>query len=408
MRAWKLAAVLLLLTGCVNVSLETRGSKKKKAGAAPSATAPDTALAPAINAFAFDAYRVLATTQGNLIFSPLSIATVMASLTPGAAGATRDEMLRVLHLPSPPNDRGLMASLGESAREGGAAWNMANRAWVQSGTNLLPAFGSTARDHFEYDVGEADFVDSAESSRAAINQWVEQKTESRIKDLFPVGSINRWTRLALVNAIYFKGFWESQFEKRLTIPSSFHLSTSSTVDVPTMSQVHGLKMGRILGARVLELPYRGGNLSMLIILPDDVDGLPALEKRLSADSLGAWSSSLQQREVAVSLPRFISSKHFDLTRLLADMGMPSAFDATKADFSGITGRRDLFIGIVAHGAFIDVNEEGTEAAAATGVLMTRGGRVPEPFTADHPFFYLIRDRATGCILFMGRVVDPRS
>src|SRR5262249_1015738 len=154
------------------------------------------------------------------------------------------------------------------------------------------------------------------------------------------------------------------------------------------------KMGRILGARVLELPYRGGNLTMLIILPDDVDGLPALEKRLSADSLGAWSSSLQQREVAVSLPRFLLSKHFDLTHTLPDMGMPSAFNAAKADFSGITGRRDLFIGIVVHGAFIDVNEEGTEAAAATGVGMTLSALpMPEQFTADHPFFYLIRDRA---------------
>jgi serpin B len=301
-----------------------------------------------------------------------------------------------------------MTALELRARADSAAWAMANRAWVQRGMTLLPGYVDTTRSHFGYEMGVADFIDSANASRLAINQWVESQTQHRIRDLFPEGSIEPSVRLVLANAIYFKGLWQSPFEESETKPATFHLNAHATISVPMMSQTHRFGIGTVAGGHLLELPYRGGNLSMLILLPSEVDGLPAMESRLGADSLRAWIASLREGEAFVLLPRFTSNKHFDLTHTLKGMGMPTAF-SSGADFSGMDGRHDLHVGIVVHGAFVDVNEEGTEAAASTGATMRLGAeRFGQMFLADHPFLFLIRDRETGCILFMGRVTDPRG
>lgn len=405
MRLWRCLAGLLLLTGCVNMSFEL-GKKKDKSSDPPAA---DSTVAPAINRFAVDLYRKVASDPGNLIFSPLSISTVLASLVPGAAGTTKDEMLRVLHLPGAVSYRSFMAGLDQRGHAGGAQWTMANRAWVQNGLELSKSYVSATKNGFGYEIGQTDFAKSPENARLAINQWVEQQTQKRILDLFPPGSIGPDMRLVLANAIYFKGFWDSQFDKKSTSDASFHLSRSQTATVPTMTQRHVYPFGHFGDVRVLELPYRGNQLSMVVVLPDSVDGLAALEKNLSAEYLQQWANGLHPQEVEVELPRFLSKQKFDLTRTLADMGMPTVFDAQSADLSGITGKRDLFLGIVVHGAFVEVNEEGTEAAAATGGgIRATATIMPETFHADHPFLYFIRDRQTGAILFMGRLVDPRG
>jgi serpin B len=407
MKTWGCMAALLVLTGCINVSLE----KKKKDADAPStashAAVADSALVPAISAFSIDLYRQLSAQPGNLSFSPLSISTVLTALVPGAAGTTQAEMLRVLHLAGPASYAKLMMDLDAHARAGGAQWTMANRAWVQSGMNVSSDFVTATRDGFGFDIGLVDFASAAEPARAAINQWIENETKDRIKDLFPPGSVTSDMRLVLANAIYFKGLWDSQFDKKNTTDAPFHLDAQNTAQVPMMSQTHRFGFRKVEGGRVLELPYKGNELSMLIVLPDEVNGLPSWEGMLSPEALHDWLR-VDQREVIVSLPRFTAKQLFKLNKTLTDMGMPTAFEGA-ADFSGIDGKRDLYLGIVVHGAFVDVNEEGTEAAAATGAGITLQSEVvPETFTADHPFLFLIRDRVTGCILFMGRVTDPRG
>ena len=417
MRRWGWALLAMALTGCMNVSLHTGDSDKKPSPSEKRTPTPevhsvvtDSTLAPSINAFAFDVYRTLATQTGNLVISPLSISTLLASLVPGAVGSTQAEMLRVLHLGTPDaNYLALNEGLDLRARAAGASWSRASRAWVQSGYPLLPAYVAKLREGFRYDLGSANFRDSTETVRLKINGWVAQQTQDRIHDLFPPGTIDAGARLVLVNAVYFKGQWLSSFDKTRTTPAPFHQTARQSISVPMMTQMKSFRLGRIAKARVLELPYEGEQLAMLVILPDAIEGLRELEQRLSSDSLVAWSAGLAPGEVAVRLPCFTSSQHFELNDALAKMGMPTAFDLSLADFSGITGARDLYLSQVMHGAFIDVNEEGTEAAAASGAVMRlRGVARPEEFTADHPFLYLIRDRATGTILFMGRVVDPRG
>jgi serine protease inhibitor len=402
-------AALLLMTGCVNVAFHV---SKKEPSLTPSepAVMADSSLAPAINAFGFDLYRSLAKAPGNLILSPLSVSTVLASLAPGAAGSTRAEILRVLHLGSAnANYRALMTSLELRARADSAAWAMANRTWVQEGLELQPDFVNAARGQFDYEMGEADFAHAPDSARAAINQWIENQTRERVRDLLPRGSIDPSTRLVLVNAVYFKGLWKSPFKKDATTLEHFYPSSGASFTTPMMSQSGEFPLADLAHARMIEIPYRGEQLSMLVLLPDDRNGLGALERQLSADTLRAWVGLLRGKEVALKLPRFKTEWKSNLTETLASMGMPTAFRAGKADFSAIAKGEGLFLSAVFHGAFVEVNEEGTEAAAATGeVMQTLGARTPEMFTADHPFLFLIRDRETGCILFMGRVTDPRG
>jgi serpin B len=219
------------------------------------------------------------------------------------------------------------------------------------------------------------------------------------------------TRLVLVNAIYFKGNWIRQFETRLTKKEPFHLSSGNTVTVPLMRQTDEFDYAESPDLQVLELPYAGGDLSMVVLLPRTVDGLGNLEAELTTQNLKAWTGNLRHKKVIVFLPKFRVTSGFSLAETLAGLGMPDAFDGDLADFSGMDGRRDLFISAVAHKAFIEVNEEGTEAAAATAVMVGLTGlpqtNAPPPvFRADHPFLFFIRDNSNGSILFLGRVTDP--
>jgi serpin B len=288
--------------------------------------------------------------------------------------------------------------------------SMANRLWGQQGYEFLPAFLQTTRDYYAAELAQVDFVNAAEAVRQEINEWVEEKTNDKIKDLIPQNVLDEMTRLVLTNAIYFKGDWASQFDEKATRDAPFSASSDNKVTVPMMYQKGKFKYGEFDEIQVLELPYKSGDLSMLVLLPKAVDGLPALEAKLTTENLNKWTSDLSKREIDVYLPKFKMTSQFRLKDVLSSMGMPSAFDPMVADFSGMNGKTDLYISAVIHKAFVDVNEEGTEAAAATAVVVAEDPSVQiiPTFRADHPFIFLIRDNRTGSILFIGRVTNPEA
>ena len=260
-----------------------------------------------------------------------------------------------------------------------------------------------------------DFKGATEASRLTINQWIAQKTSNKIKDLLQPGVLDSLTKMVLTNAIYFKGDWQTPFPKEDTEDEDFHLSPARNVRAPLMHLTEGFNYFDGGTFQALEIPYESGDLSMIVFLPRDIGGLPALEKSLTASNMKQWLNQLQWNDVVIlTLPKFQMTRQFGLAGTLSATGMPSAFDATTADFSGMTGKRELFISAVIHKAYISVDEKGTEAAAATAVVM-RGPtaipprfQLPPPrvFRADHPFVFLIRDNRSGGILFMGRVTDP--
>jgi serpin B len=261
---------------------------------------------------------------------------------------------------------------------------------------------------------QVDFKGATEASRLTINQWIEQKTENKITNLLQPGVLNPLTKMVLTNAIYFKGDWQTPFTKAYTEDEDFHLSPAKNVKAPLMHLTKGFDYFDGGTFQALAIPYQSGDLSMIVFLPRDIDGLRALEESLTASHMKQWLDQLQPvHEVILTLPKFQMTRQFGLAGTLSAMGMPSAFDAT-ADFSGMTGKRDLFISAVIHKAYINVDEKGTEAAAATAVVMEkamampprRDQPLPPVFRADHPFVFLIRDNRSGGILFMGRVTDP--
>jgi serpin B len=309
----------------------------------------------------------------------------------------------------------LIKQLNDAGKSGLYQLSIANRLWGQEGHHFLEAFLKTLRDDYQADLQQLDFQTQPEQARQTINQWVEQATQGKIKDLIPQGLLNEMTRLVLTNAVYFKGKWQQPFKPDATQPAPFFLSAGKQADVPLMYQKQHCRFGKFdlagqAGLQVIELTYQGDELSMVVLLPNQKDGLSALEKQLSVDNLKQWTTKLAQPEVKIWLPKFKLSAEFQLRDVLTDLGMPLAFTPHRADFSGMDGQHDLYISAVVHKAYVDVNEEGTEAAAATGVgVVGAMARPPKPqeFRADHPFLFLIHDEKTGCILFLGRVTDPR-
>ncbi len=377
---------------------------------------PQETLVRGNTAFALDLYAKLRETEkGNLFFSPYSVSTALAMTCAGARGETAAEMARVLHFDLDPASlhpafAGLQWQLEEGQKTGGYQIAIANRLWGQAGYPFLDPFLAITGKQYGAPLAQADFVRETEAARQAINRWVEERTRDRIRDLIAPGILTVDTRLVLANAIWFKGKWESPFRKEATRPAPFHVSAGRTVDVPFMRQTGTFPFLQGDGFSVLALPYQGKDLSMLLFLPDAKEGLPALEEKLSAGAMSRWIAELEKghEEVAVLLPRFEMTYGCDLVTRLSAMGMPRAFDAGLADFSGMTGKRDLSIGAVIHKAFVKVDEEGSEAAAATAVAMLSKGipLPPKSFCADRPFLFLIRDNRSGSVLFMGRVGDP--
>jgi serine protease inhibitor len=380
--------------------------------------APDslnkTAAVAGNTAFAFDLYSQLRSQEGNLFLSPYSISTALAMAYGGARGETAAQMAKATHFGLAqeklhPAFAALESGLNAVQQKGQVKLAVANSLWPQKGHAFLPAYLNLCRINYGVAITPLDFAGAAEPARQTINAWVEDKTNRKIQELLKPGMLNAETRLVLVNAIYFKGNWAGQFDKQLTKAGPFHVSAAMTVETPIMQAAKEFRYAESPEAQVLELPYAGYDLSMLVLLPRAANSLAALERSLSPAKLYAWIRSLRSREVQLWLPKFKTTSEFSLNQTLAALGMTDAF-SDRADFSGMDGTKNLFISAVVHKAFVEVNEEGTEAAAATGVVGTlKGIPIPEEpvvFRADHPFLFLIRDNRAGSILFLGRIADP--
>jgi len=424
---WLFSGISILILALILVGLTAAGtapqnttsiSGKPVAGDAGIAhpDTPDGAgnVAAGNNRFAFDFYRRLATDPAhagdNLFFSPYGISSALAITCEGARGATADEIGAVLHLPTNETLRreGFAAiDTGLNCASGNYTLRTANALWAEKTHSFLPEYIDVAVRWYGANVTNLDFVENPGGSRETINRWVEEKTEEKIRDLLPPGSIDSMTRIVITNAIYFKGTWAEQFDPDGTTGEEFQVGPNETVTVPMMHGKTIYPYAETDTLRVLEMPYAHGNeteLAMLVLLPKG-DNLTAAEEALDTERLAGLQESLVSQNVRVFFPKFTLETGYPLAGVLAAMGMPTAF-SPDADLSGMDGTRNLFITGIYHKAFVDVNEEGTEAAAATGVIGGKG--VTPVFRADHPFVFLIVEKSSGTILFAGRVVNPES
>lgn len=387
-------------------------------GCSPDAPVGQTqSLVEGNTAFALDLYGQLKAGPGNLFFSPYSISMALAMTYAGARSQTEKQMAQVFHFSG--DQRSLHEAFGqlqrqldEAGQQKGIELSIANALWAQKGHAFLPAFLQVAQGQYQANLKQADFKTEAEAAREEINGWVAQKTRDRIKDILPPRSVEELTRLVLANAIYFKGAWAKPYDKTETTPQPFHLTLTRQADMPLMHHFDEVRYMENNDFQALELPYDGGGLSMVILLPRQVEGCGHLEDRLTPTLVPGALKQMKQQKVEIFLPRFKLESSFDLIGALAKMGMPDAFAGAKADFSGMDGARDLFISGVFHKAWGEVNEEGTEATAATAVVVGLAAMPSHPpppppvFRADHPFLFFIRDTRSGSLLFLGRLADP--
>ncbi len=369
-------------------------------------------------AFALDLYRQLRTQKGNLFFSPYSISTALAMTFAGAREDTERQMARTLHFTLGQDGlheafSELYVLLEEIQQAGEVRLSQANSLWPQEGYPFLAEYLSLIERHYGVSITAVDYrTDTARQATCkTINMWVEKKTEGRISNLIRETNLDEWTRLVLTNAIYFKGRWEDEFKPERSKEALFFRSARKCVEVTMMDQTEYFKYVETDSVQIVELPYGGGEVSMLVVLPRQIEGLGSLEASLSVARLNAWRNALTEQRVNVMLPRFTMTFAASLCKTLKAMGMVEAFTWPGANFAGFDGDPDWFyIGEVIHKAHIEVDERGTEAAAATAVVMMLGG-MPAPcpiFRADHPFLFLIQENRTGSILFTGRVSDPTS
>jgi serpin B len=370
------------------------------------------------NQFAFDLYAKYARRDGNVFFSPYSISTALAMTYEGAKGQTASEMKTVFHFPDNIQSmRHAFASIYNSinAKDKTYTLKTANALWAQNNYVFQKEYFDVVDMYYGGKVTNLDFTGDAENSRITINNWVAGQTNDRIKDLMPPGTVNSDTRLVLTNAVYFNGTWANKFDSANTQTADFKVSYSKSVKPRTtnvnMMSLTGEKLyyAETDVYQAIEMPYEGNDLSMVIILPK-TDYLSTVEQYLTTDYYSTILTSLQMQRVDVYMPKFKFDTKYMMAQDLAAMGMPTAF-TPDADFSGMTGSKDLFISEVIHQAFVDVNEQGTEAAAATGVgvgTTSYDPTAPKVFKADHPFMFIIEHRATGEILFIGKVTDPST
>lgn len=432
----KISRLLLLLTlltaSCAALAPASAGQVaelKLARIASPQIPASDQQeLAAANRAFCAALYQNLRSGDGNLFFSPYSISLALAMTYAGTRGDTASQMAAAMHFTLPqerlhPAFNALdqyLSSLGGSPNGptptpsdlGGQGFQLsvANAIWGQKGYDFLPAYLDLLAQNYGAGMRLTDFSGAPEASRQAINTWVSQQTKDKIKDLFPQGTIDSSTRLALVNAIYFKASWLNDFSVELTKNDAFHLLDGSQVSVPMMSSSHTANFyEKGANFQAVGLPYFGEQAMMVVVLPDEGQ-FASFEAGLDADKLEAILNGLKGSPVDLSMPKFKLELSFSLPDTLQAMGMTDAFDAAKADFSGMDGRRDLFISAVMHKAFVSVDEKGTEAAAATGVAMSLTAVMNPPVVVrvDRPFLFFIYDQGSGAILFAGRVMNPAS
>ena len=379
-----------------------------------------TDLASANNQFAIDLYSDYKSENDNIFFSPWSISSALAMTYEGARGQTATEMAKVFYFPSNlsemESDYQIMNSLLNKKNRSYSLWN-ANSLWIEKTYTLNSSYASKMQTYYGGIIASLDFKQEPDESRTVINNWVENKTNDHIKDILPSGSITTDTRLVLANAIYMKANWSEPFDKNLTQEKEFYLSSGQKTKVSMMYQQEHFRYGETNEFQMVELPYAGNELSMLVILPKDdflasITGgnMKAVENSLSAQNLAKWKKEMKTEDVKLSLPKFKFETEYQLGKQLKKMGMPTAF-SQYADFSGI-GPENLAISEVFHKAFVEVDEQSTEAAAATVVVIgTTSAPITQPpppkvFNANHPFIFIIQERSTCAILFLGKVNDP--
>jgi len=363
------------------------------------------------NQFAFDLYSRYQSKDGNMFFSPYSIFSALAMTYEGANGKTEQEMQTVLHLPE---DKGMIhsdfAGINNGLNKANKSYqlNVANALWVQKDYPFKEDYFNMINTYYGGKVTNLDFKTETERSRVTINTWVEDNTNNRIKDLIPRGTLTSDTRLVLTNAIYFKANWSSKFDARDTNDGQFKLNSGQKITTSMMHQTSHYNYGENSDMQILEMPYSGNDLSMLIILPKGNNTMFTLQQ------LDMWKKDMKTERVQVTLPKFKFESKYFMADDLKVMGMPTAFNPDTADFTGMWTRQNnenLYISQVIHQTFIEVAENGTEAAAATAVIMaaTSAGPTEQPkiFNADHPFIFIIQQKDSGNILFMGRLSDPR-
>jgi serpin B len=419
-----LALVLLLpviasIQTAQPAAAEVLESDKERITSPDVSTSDQALLVEGNSAFAFELYQALKEQEGNLFYSPYSISLALAMTYAGARGETAQQMADTLQFlleqerlhPAFNWLDAELATRGEGAqgKDGeGFRLNIVNAIWGQNDYEFLPAFLDVLAENYGAGLRILDFITEAEKSRVTINDWVSDQTEGRIEDLIPPGAIDEWTRLVLTNAIYFNAAWAYPFNEKMTADGPFYLFDGGQVTVPMMKQTESFGYTEGEGYQAVELLYDGGELSMVILLPE-AGNFEAFEEGLQAQQVSNIISGLQPTEVALTMPKFEFDSEFSLKDILAGMGMPVAF-TEDADFSGMTGNPELFISDVVHKAFVAVDEAGTEAAAATAVIMKLTAVPPPPMevTLDRPFIFLIRDIDTGAILFVGRVLNPSA
>lgn len=398
-----LSILALLCIGCIENST---GNTKSTINAD---SVEEYDIATANNAFAFDMYSMIKSDVENIFFSPYSIFTAMAICYDGAEGSTKEQMSNVFYYPlSKPVLEGSTKEMIDTINSDNDAYDLetANALWVLEEYPLNEQYVLNAENYYDGMITPLDFAGQSEESRLIINSWVEKKTNDKIKDLLAEGSIDGNTRLIITNAVYFNGIWLQEFEEAGTRKKVFYLSDGQEKKVDTMYAIETYNYGKDKNAQILELPYKGDDISMYIILPSK-NNIEEFENDLTLGYYNELKDNLNSDEVKILLPKFTFEARAELNEPLQDMGIVDAFDSGMADFSGISASDGLSISEVIHQAYIDVNEKGTEAAAATGIVMV----VSQPyykyeFTADHPFMFFIEDKRTGCILFMGKVENP--
>lgn len=417
-----LAVITLLSVASCNKALSASELKSDKPRDTAPATSPAdlTTLVDGNNAFALNLYQQLIKSGGNIFYSPYSISEALAMTFGGAHGDTATQMAAAMQFqlsrdklhPAFNSVDIALASRGQGAKgtdEKGFRLNVVNAIWGQKNFKFTAPYLDLLSQNYGAGLRLVDFINAAEPSRKTINQWVSEKTENKIQDLLPAGSVTPLTRLVLTNAIYFNAAWASQFNKAGTSSGQFHLLDGSVITVPMMFQEHSFKYAEGADYQAVELPYDGNQLSMLVILPG-ADRFTSFEAALNSQKIDNIISSLQSSPVNLTMPKFKIESSFGLKSALTALGMPQAFDPSLADFSGMDGVKDLYISDVVHKAYVSVDEPGTEAAAASGVIV---GTTSMPVniktvTLDHPYIFLIRDIPTGTVLFIGRVMNPAA
>lgn len=413
----RLLVIFIIIAAIVGVAIYAKAQilnhSSDKANDKGASSEGINAVIKANNQFALDLYSELSASDGNVFFSPYSISVALAMTYEGARGKTADEMRSVFHFPTDSNLRKpAFAAIYNQLNKPNSEYELsvANALWAQKDYKFLKSYLTTIKQFYDGNATNLDFINSTDESREIINEWVEDRTNNNIKELIPEGLLNELTRLVLTNAIYFRGTWAKQFEKEQTHDEDFQMGVNNKIKVPMMRQTDEeskFKYAESSDAQILEMPYEGNKLSMLVILPKG-DNLQAVENSLSLDKINKWRNKLIKQRIAVYIPKFTFDSKYFMKKTFVKMGMPVAF-SSDADLSGMDGARGLFIGQVIHQSYIDVSEEGTEATAATGVIILKSARPPQEITifrADHPFIFLIQDKKSGNILFIGRVVSP--